>query len=976
MPKDGFSREFRDGQMVISFFDLEGDLSYLIRSLELYREAYEQHFGKKNPFVKLSPDDFTIVEKHGSRYIELPKNVLCVNVGDLVDKARIDQKTNIEIIRIMDATCHFQPNRMFNLLGNRETTKIRAAIELDEEYIKKVFDEDLSRFYENQGHYSTGPERHEDHPGSVWIDRGKLSFVDFLIREKIGVQHEGNNLEDQQKPWLETLFGELTSEEKQAKYLKWMLANSCGAPTLWYDFALELGFPPSSIKENNLENEVVILQRFKEVFVNPKSAFVRMLKTAYLGLIIGDHIAFSHGGISDESFNLPKTLPSVLTQSELEAVFGKNVNKGNLLEQSEDNPLKAENLDQLFKALNLWYKSIINQFYNQRAVSDTIYKQFYDNEEGIPHNILMNAINELIAMGLPPEANSGSVINTKFMGPCNTYGVPLTEETYKKITNSKVQTMVQGHQPNGIPLYNITRLGPNTPAFERINGDTKNYREETEPLLVSQTKNVNTASGVVFFKRGKEVLKQILYVGPARRGEVEREEGGNVSIFQLSDKQVIQLPTRNEKGDVLLNGKVLTEQNPEFYIGYRLNNLDESDINYILDRATSERLSIKMKSNVAADLPHGIEPSKQDDPAVGWQIISYDATHEIYRLYKAYPTFPLGRTFRYEFIDLPREVVVKRLGEVAEFKNSGKLYLQRTFSQLKGPKAIEVNGSHLTHLAKFDGIIDQKRINDYKRIWDNIFTIHPNDREAIIAFLQNYVDSSFDIGMSFFDKVKKTIRGIPDKNSKSHLHFNRAHKQDAEALIEILSQIEEPEENLNGQSSSARTESVTARQLYDTIFEHREGILAGPTLNFNLNGSYNEYLSVILVYLAEKNNQNSHVREQMPPQDGERENNFKPRPQPSTGFFGFKNRFFSSGSGLPNGKANKGKGRESPSNSNSDSAEQQRKSSLFGDITKNFRETLYAYWVRKMPFGNRKQLPSPSNSNPSQQDELRTNLKL
>ncbi|WP_258956623.1 hypothetical protein [Legionella sainthelensi] len=224
--------ELYEGQMIITFADLEGDLRFLERSLALYKNKYKENFTG----LPLKENDFKLVTNDGKTYIQLPKNVICVNIGDLTDKSRSNTGRevtyNISLVNIINNTHEEYGERMVSIVGNRETTKFRILNELKIETINEIFRQDTQLTDEER--QKKGAARN---PSLVWVDgnpKAKL-FLTYLTDELRWPQNSDSEE-------FIRLFNRLSDTQKQTLFIKWQLANSTGSPELWEDLALEIGY--------------------------------------------------------------------------------------------------------------------------------------------------------------------------------------------------------------------------------------------------------------------------------------------------------------------------------------------------------------------------------------------------------------------------------------------------------------------------------------------------------------------------------------------------------------------------------------------------------------------------------------------------------------------------------------------------------------------------------------------------------------
>ncbi|KTC93630.1 hypothetical protein [Legionella cincinnatiensis] len=445
--------ELYEGQMIITFADLEGDLSFLERSLALYKKTYRESF----PKLALEENDFTLVTKDGKTCIQLPENVICVNIGDLTDKSRSNtgrqDPHNIRLVEIINNTHKVYGERMISILGNRETTKLRILNELSINSINQVFLNDVHLTPEERQNKGTARN-----PSLVWVDgndKAKL-FLTYLIDELNWPKES-----DSQK--LITLFNKLTDTEKQILFIKWQFANSTGAPELWEDLALEKGFAHWEENKIVVDNQEATLEFVKYYFTNPNSPYVQYLGYCQLGAQIGSTL-FTHGGIDDNSFLLPSTLEELVDADILSKIFN-----GNLPPRNEKGKLIARNIQELIDAENAWY-----------TVLWTLYT--HANHLAKESTLRLNyGLAELVSMGLPAARNGGATLIH------GAFGNTLKEETLHKLYDSGVHEIYHGHIPAERPrIYkNTYNTNEKEVVLHRIGADTCNYRKNQAAIATT-----------------------------------------------------------------------------------------------------------------------------------------------------------------------------------------------------------------------------------------------------------------------------------------------------------------------------------------------------------------------------------------------------------------------------------------------------------------------------------------------------------
>ncbi|KTD57993.1 hypothetical protein Lsai_1515 [Legionella sainthelensi] len=445
--------ELYEGQMIITFADLEGDLSFLERSLALYKNKYKENFTG----LALEENDFTLVTKEGKIYIQLPQNVFCVNIGDLTDKSRSNTRRkdphNMCLVDIINNTHEMYKERMISILGNRETTKFRILNELKIESINQVLLNDVQLTPEER--QKKGVARNSS---LVWVDgndKAKL-FLTYLMDEL-------NWPKDSSAQDLLALFNTLTDTKKQILFIKWQFANSTGAPELWEELALEKGY--AHWQENKLvvDNEEATLEFVKDYFTNPNSPYVKYLSHCQIGAQIGNTL-FTHGGIDNNSFILPRTLTELVDAQTLAQIFNDDIPIAN-----EKGRLVARNVKELLDAENAWYAALHALHANGAQLDEQA------------TSLLNKGLAELINMGLPAARNNGETLIH------GAFGSTLNEETLRKLSENGVYNLYHGHVPAGRPrvcktVY--TKDGQEI-VLHRIGGDTCNYRKNEAAIAIS-----------------------------------------------------------------------------------------------------------------------------------------------------------------------------------------------------------------------------------------------------------------------------------------------------------------------------------------------------------------------------------------------------------------------------------------------------------------------------------------------------------
>lgn len=315
--------------------------------------------------------------------------------------------------------------RMISILGNREITKFRLRRELNCDFI-----ETLLRQEKNKASLRS--------QGPAWIDNKAVSFLSYL---KVRFNTQESEQVTQQ-------FLQQSAEDKIINYAKWMLANSCGAPDLWNDIASEA---------KSVGNDKANLEKFLHFFCEKEGDYVRYLNHTQIGAQIGP-ILFTHGGIHDHSFSLPKTLTQLLHPKELKRILD---------DRQDGKPLLARDIGQLLEALNAWYAEINRLRFSASKEVDS-------------------AISELITMGLPIQRNQGaSVINLPAHRSDGSYGIPLKASTLKKLSAAEkpVYIICHGHKPAEFPQC-ATTISAKT-ILQRIDGDTSYFRRNKACLALA-----------------------------------------------------------------------------------------------------------------------------------------------------------------------------------------------------------------------------------------------------------------------------------------------------------------------------------------------------------------------------------------------------------------------------------------------------------------------------------------------------------
>lgn len=498
--------EFVHEQMIITFADLEGDYDFLIRSLSLYKKIYKETYPDKT----LNDEDFTIAGVAPNQYICYPENVVCVNIGDLTDKTRSNTGRtncyNMHLVRLFNNTHQKNNERMISIHGNRETTKFRLSRELNIEFIEQVLKKEIELPVDKQN--ITGSTRD---PNLIWVDNRAKTFLQYLKNIF--------NVEDNDQ--VAQLFAQQSSAEKFIQYAKWMLANSCGAPDLWNDIATE-----ADIK---LDDNAAILQTIQNFFCDENSEYIKYLNYTQIGVQIGN-ILFTHAGVQDHSFTLPKTLFTLVPAKELRQIFEGQYNE---LALKKDSPIEAKNIHQLLSALNAWYAQI-NKL---RFTSNPSLKK-----------IVASAIDELILMGLPPSHNHGaSVVNLPTINAHGAYGIHLCLSTHTKLLDSSATKPIyisyHGHVSDKFPRYatTVNFLMSDPIILQRIDGDT------------CYTRKNNSAVSIAFHQHQDILLIESQY------------------IDETSQLHILNWPGRTLHGDICnKNENKITLSQPEFYLGAQL----------------------------------------------------------------------------------------------------------------------------------------------------------------------------------------------------------------------------------------------------------------------------------------------------------------------------------------------------------------------------------------------------------------------
>lgn len=451
--------EFYEGQMIITFADLEGDLSFLERNLALYKSKYNARF----PDHHLEEDDFGIVmTDEKKRYIKLPENVICVNIGDLTDKSRSNtgrkSAYNISLVNIINNTHEVYGERMVSIVGNRETTKFRILNELKIESINEIFRKDTQLTDDER--QKKGAARN---PSLVWVDgnpKAKL-FLTYVTDELHWP--ENSNSEE-----LIRLFNQLNERQKQILFIKWQLANSTGSPELWEDLALENGFAHWQENKIVVDDEEATLEFVKDYFTNPNSPYVKYLGHCQIGAQIGSTL-FTHGGIDNNSFILPRTFTELVDAHTLARIFNNDIPKAN-----EKGRFVARNVKELLDAENAWYAALYTLYANAAQLDEQA------------TSLLNKGLAELINMGLPAARNNGETLIH------GAFGSALNEETLRKLSENGVYNLYHGHVPAGRPRIckTVYTQDGQEIVIHRIGGDTCNYRKNQAAIAISiQKKN-------------------------------------------------------------------------------------------------------------------------------------------------------------------------------------------------------------------------------------------------------------------------------------------------------------------------------------------------------------------------------------------------------------------------------------------------------------------------------------------------------
>lgn len=511
-------QKLEDGQFIMTFADLEGDLPFLQRSLALYKEEYKEIF----PSSVMQDDDFSIaLDEDDKPYIKFPDNVICVNIGDLTDKTRSNtgrkECYNLKLVDIISNTHNRYGNRMVSILGNRETTKFRLQNELNNKYINHVLEQELSLSADQRK--LTADKRD---PNFVWVDGPAKSFltslkIDILLKNGT-IKNESElkvenkiNLDDQRlidisDQAVREYFVAQTVETQQIIYAKWMLANSCGAGDLWNDIATEA----------ETQNDSQTLDVLKNYFSRADGPYVNYLNHCQIGAQIGTTL-FTHGGLEDNSFNMPKTLLKVLTPQQIKEIFGENASAENL--PQVNGRLETNSALQMLSALNTWYTTLMAYRFGANAEKDDVKEE---------------AIAELLNMGLPRGRHDGaSLINIAFTDKDGAYGNPITAKTHAKLINNgdaqPICLAYQGHMPAERPRIGtvFNQVDGQDVLLHRLDGDTCNYRKEKAAVALSiRADNGHTVVNLAYVDQSPEArLRRQLLTSRSETGRLEMPNG-------------------------------------------------------------------------------------------------------------------------------------------------------------------------------------------------------------------------------------------------------------------------------------------------------------------------------------------------------------------------------------------------------------------------------------------------------------------
>lgn len=542
-------QQLKEGQFIMTFADLEGDLPFLQRSLALYKERYKSLY----PKAPLTDDDFTIAGYDTDKpYIKFPDNVICVNIGDLTDKTRSSDPNrkecyNLKLVDILSNTHNQYRERMVSILGNRETTKFRLQNELNNDYINHVLEQELSLLADARK--LTADKRR---PDFVWVDGPAKTFLTSLkiamLTEAKTITNENDlkvqnklNLDDQRlkdisDEKVREFFQEKQEEEQQIIYAKWMLANSCGAADLWNDIATEA----------RTKNDSETLAVFKKYFSEADGAYVNYLRHCQIGAQIGATL-FTHGGLEDSSFNMPKTLLTILTAEQIKAIFGPDASADNL--PQKNGRVVANSALQMLSALNTWYAVLMDYRFSDEAEK---------NEN------LEKAVAELLDMGLPRERHEGaSLINIEINDKDGAYGNPITAETHAKLIHNQgaepIYLAYQGHKPAEIQRVGtvFNQVDGKEVLLHRLAGDTCNYRQEKAAVaLIINLNNNHTVVSATAVGRTPESKPTFYYVtSRSASGALESPNGTPLSKegFPYFGRQVKFSEEAADKGWNIVN---------------------------------------------------------------------------------------------------------------------------------------------------------------------------------------------------------------------------------------------------------------------------------------------------------------------------------------------------------------------------------------------------------------------------------------
>lgn len=444
--------ELKEGQFLMVLTDLEGDKAFLKKSLYEYKTAYQNIY----PDATLDEDDFCIVlEGTDNEYIQYPNNVVCLHDGDLTDKSMGAGSTtahNMELVLIMLNTHTKYSDRMYSLIGNRETTKrFRLKRELNQKWYEQVLNREAAELAKDPGFEKKNTtQRPKD---MIWVDLGKINFLSFLSDKDLSADPISVATTALKKELsLKEKFLALPPEEQDILYLKWMFGNSCGAPNLWIELTEEL----QRTRAASVVTDLDVLNTVKEFFMNDEGIYHQYLKHCQVGIQI-ENTLFTHSGVHDNSFKLPTSILALLDEASITRLFGKVVTRAELLAQD----IEAENIQLVLEVLNTGFRRIVE-------ISGKVNKTAEE----------IAAIDTMIAMGLPAGVHDGvSVINV----PVDEFSNPISAKTVARLRNNgtnvpAVTRTAFGHWPIRTPQF-VKRLIEGT-FFTSVRMDTCNFRKD------------------------------------------------------------------------------------------------------------------------------------------------------------------------------------------------------------------------------------------------------------------------------------------------------------------------------------------------------------------------------------------------------------------------------------------------------------------------------------------------------------------